>query len=736
MAVIQKIRNKYGKIAGGVIGVALVSFIISDARNGSFGGIFGGHDTNVMTVNGTKIESKEYELRVKEYETLTSIYSNRGPLDDAARAQIREQVLQSISYETIVNGICDKMGIQTSEQEAKDLIYGQNAHPLVQQFKFNGRQIFINPDTKQFDPAIVKGYEDEITKDPKKDPSGTYLEHWNAVKGYVIRMARIDKFNTMMSASAYAPLYQAKRSAANADMMASIRYIKVPFTAIPDDQAKVTDEDIKAFMQKHKAMFETDQASRTIDYVSFDIVPASADSSRATGALEEMKDEFTKTKDDKTFVGNKTDDINLYNEAFVSAKNFGSRYADTIMKQSVGSIYGPYLDNGSFRISKVVDKKVLPDSVKIRQIVIRVSDGKQTITPDSVVKSRMDSIAAAIRGGASFDSLFSKYDPQTFAQNPKGEVPVTLQVMPQLTEQLSKEFSDFVFEGKSGEKKVFKVDNSKTSGYYAYHYVEIIEQTAIGQTMKVATISKSLVPSDSTVNAIFGRANEFASKSTSAAEFDASVKKMGVDKRVGDGIKESSFTIQGLGAARDIIKWAYTAKVGEVSKDPFRLNDQRYVVAKLVSIDEKGMLTVNSANRPMLEQRVREEKKADMIAAKYKGASLESIGTSVSMPVQQADSVKFNASFIPNLGYEPKVVGYAFNAGFQPNAVSPGIKGQGGVYFISVVNRATTPASADPMMQIMMERRQEEGQLRNYIGQMLQPMLTKKAEVKYNMSNF
>ncbi|NDC41459.1 MAG: hypothetical protein EBZ77_07915, partial [Chitinophagia bacterium] len=59
MAVIQKIRDQYGKIAGAVIAIALISFIVSDARNGSFGSLFGGRETYVVSVDGKKVESKE-----------------------------------------------------------------------------------------------------------------------------------------------------------------------------------------------------------------------------------------------------------------------------------------------------------------------------------------------------------------------------------------------------------------------------------------------------------------------------------------------------------------------------------------------------------------------------------------------------------------------------------------------------------------------------------------------------
>ncbi len=731
MAVIQKIRNRYGKIAGAVIAVALVSFIVSDARNGSFGGIFGGHDTHVMTIDGTKVESKEYEQRVKEYETLTEIYGNRQ-LDDAARAQIREQVMQSMAYETVVGKMCEKLGIETTEQEKKEMIYGQNAHQLVKQFTYMGQQPFNN-ENKQFDPARVKGIEDQIAKDPQKtDPYGKFMENWTAVKNYVLRMSNIDKFNTLMAASVYAPGYDAKREAAANGSMASIRYVKVPFTSVADNDVKVTDDDLKAYMAKHKAMFETEQASRAMDYVSFEIIPASADSGKSIQALEEIKDEFSKAKDNKLYVGNKSDDINAFSEAYMNKKNFTSRLADTIMNQPIGSIFGPYLENGSYRITKMVDKKVLPDSVKCRQILVVVNSGKEVVMSDTAAKAKIDSIVAQLNKGVPFDSLVklsADYNPA----NAKGETPIVLAQRP----TLFKEFGDFVFEGKTGEKKTLKVDNTKNNGFIGYYYIEILEQKEIGPTVQVATITKNLLPSDSTVNAIFGRANEFAAKSTNAAEFDANVKKMGVDKRVADNIKENSYNIQGLGGAREIVKWMYAQKVGDVSKDPFRINDQRYVVAKLTAIEEKGQLNITSTMRPQLEQKVKEEKKAESIMAKFKGQALEAIAAGTGQTVAQSDSVVLGAPFIPGVGFEPKVVGYTFSQGLAPNTVSQGIKSMSGVYFITLLGKTTKPTN--PMQEqfdVIQQRKNSEGQMRNYLQQMLQQSISKSAKVEYNMKNF
>ncbi len=736
MAVIQKIRDKYGKIAGGLIGLSLVSFIAMDAFNGSgsFSSLFSRNSSQVMTVNGTKIDAKEYELRVAEYEKLTEIYSNRGPLDDAARAQIREQVLQAMAYEAIASKMCDKLGIIVSEKEEKEMIYGPNVHGMIRQFQIGGQQIFINPQTKQFDPNQIKGLEDELKKNGARvDPDHKIADAWQAAKNYVIRNARIDKFNSLLGAGAISPRYEAKRAFEEQNMMASVRYVKVPYTFIPDAEVKVTDDDVKAFVEKHKAMFEVKQASRSIDYVSFDINPSSADSFRAAQALVDIKAELAESKDDKTFAGNKSDDLSAFSEAYVSKKTLASAVADTLLALPVGTIYGPYVDQGSYRLTKVVDKKVLPDSVQVRHILIKTADGSNVVLADSIAKARIDSIETAIKNGASFDSLMMKYTNDEGSKQSKGEYWFTLQQRP----GLSKEFADFAFENAKGGRKVVKVDNSKNGGYSGYHYIEVLDQKNVGPTTKFTTIVKNLAPSDSTVNAIYALANEFASKSTTAAAFDANVKKMGLDKRVGENLKENSYTINGLGSARDIIKWAYKGNVGDVSKDPFRLNDLRYVVAKVAGEQAKGIATISPAMRPMIEQKIREQKKAAKIADKFKGGNLDAIATATAGQVQQSDSVVLGAPYIPGAGYEPKVVGYAFNNALQLNATSPGIASQSGVYFITVLNRTKKPV--DPVseqMNVMQLARNQEMQLRNYMGQALTQSLLDKAEIKYNLDRF
>lgn len=732
MAVIQTIRNRFGKIAGAIIALALVGFIIQDARNGTFGDFFRSHDSSVMKVNGEKVTPKDYQLQLKEYETLYSIYNKDRNIDDATRAQMNEQVIQMLAYEQIVNEQCEKLGIQTTDEEKKELVYGMNPDPMIRQFQIGGQQVFINPQTGQFDPNYVKGFEKEISDNAQRvDPTGKIREEWEMVKDYVMRMANVNKFNSLIGGGVYYPAYLAKHMLADQNSMASIKYVKVPYSTVADAEVKVSDDDIKKYMESHPGMYTNDQPTRSIEYVSFDIKPSSADSARALQALADVKNEFatTKDKDLKTFVNSKSDEPNSYNEAYVNKKTYMSPNADTLLALPVGAIYGPYYENGAYRLTKIIDRKEMPDSVKVRHILVRTKAQDHDLLTDSAAKMKIDSAIAAIKAGAKWDSVVARYSEDEGSIKKGGEYTFPLAAK----SSLAKEFGDFAFEGKKGETKLVKVSNDNYSGY---HYIEIMDQMGMSQAAQLATVAKSLAPSDSTVNAIYGKANEFAGRNTTPSAFDATAEKMHFDRRLGDNIKASNFAIPGMGPAREVVRWAFEHNVGDISP-VFQLGDLRYVVAKLISIQNKGLVAITPANRPMLEQKVRDEKKADIISKKYAGAgSVDAVAQSSGIPAQQADSVTAGGAYVQNLGYEPKVVGYAFDASFQPNTLSPGIKGQSGVYFITVLNRDVRQIDNNMMPMIQQQRMMQEYQLRNAIGQTMQQTLIKKADVKYNVANF
>src|ERR1043165_8341029 len=110
MAVIQKIRERYAKLAGAVIALSLVAFIVSEGVNGRFGNFFG-TDTSVAKVNGQSIDAREYSELTRDYISLSEVFRKGQRLSEMEQAQLRQQVVDQMVTEKIVEKECDKLGI-------------------------------------------------------------------------------------------------------------------------------------------------------------------------------------------------------------------------------------------------------------------------------------------------------------------------------------------------------------------------------------------------------------------------------------------------------------------------------------------------------------------------------------------------------------------------------------------------------------------------------------------------
>lgn len=713
MAIIQKIRNKYAKLAGFVIALALVGFILMDAASGSFGDLFG-RDNSVVKINGEKVDVKEYSQRVKDYEILYA-YSTKGrALDDATRAQLNDEALRDLINEKLMNGVAEKLGIQTTKEEQKDLIYGTNPDPAIQQYP-----VFTNPDTKMFDPQRVKLFEQQVDQ---QDPTGKFREEWETLKAYVLRTNLQKKYNALLIRNLYVPKYLAEYKSKEQKENASALFVKIPYGSIPDKDVSVTEQEMTDYMKEHAAQYTTDDETRSIEYVSFEVVPVAEDTVRALGALNDIKSEFSTTTDIESVVNRTSDEP--YSDAFVNKKSMMSYYADSILKMPVGDVFGPYYEAGVYRLTKILDKKLMADSVKCRHILIRTKEKGNDIAADSVAKRRIDSVVLAINSGASFDTMVQKVSEDEGSKATNGEYTFTLEQKA----GISKEFGDFIFDGKPGEKKVVKVDNN---AYAGYHYIEILEQKAMQPSVKLATISKALYAGDNTENAMYAKATEFAGKNNTAKAFDETVKKEKIDKKLGDNVKVSDFSVPGLGSAREVVRWMYESKEGDIS-GVFQMQG-RYVVAKLTAINEPGIMKLSDNIRPQVETYVRFKKKAALIKEKYKSTnSLDAIASASGQPVQQSDTFNAANSFSQKLGYEPKAIGYIFNPQFKQGTISPALPGQDGVVYLTLVTRFTK--EQDPAIAEQ-QRMMAENQLRNGAGGMVMEIARKKAKIVFNAKN-
>jgi peptidyl-prolyl cis-trans isomerase D len=549
MAVIQKIRDKYAKLAGGLIAFALIGFILMDAMTGTTGrnimGFFKGGNY-AFKVNGNAVDPMQFQTRVSEYEALYQIYGNMHNIDEATRAQIHERVLSEMIYESALEKQMESLGIRASKDEVNDIIYGSNPDQLVQQFPY-----FKDQKTGQFNPQYVRAFEQQL-KSRGGQQEKTLLELWEKVKAYVIRNHKVQKYTALLVNGIYTPEYVIDMQAKEQQQSAVIRFVKVPFNTINDNEVQVTDADLEAYIKAHAPQFTNYNPNRSIAYVSFDVVPSADDTAKVMAAILQAKTDLEKSTDPASTVGANSEDP--YNDAYVTKTMFGSRYGDTLFSLPVGSVYGPYEENNAYKVVKVVDRKILPDSVKVRHILVRTKNQGQEALSDTLAKAKIDSIVHAIQtSGADFTAMVAQFSDDESSKQTGGEYEFTLAQRA----QLSKEFGDFIFEGKAGEKKVVQVENPNYAGY---HYIEIINQSGASPAEKLAVITKSINFSEETYQTEFAKAAEFAGKATTAQAFDENIKSQNLYQRVAASIKLGDFSVQGITGSREIIKWVFDAK--------------------------------------------------------------------------------------------------------------------------------------------------------------------------------
>lgn len=663
MSVIQSIRDRGTWIIFGVIAIALIAFILQDGM-GSRGGSMLGNATNIGSVNGTNINREEFERKV-------TMYSQNGQTRENIIPQLWNMEVEKI----IMQQQYDNLGLKVTGKELADILFGPQS-PLAREQQFvdeNGQ--FKADEARQAFAQL------------KKSKNNEQLQ--GIMQGYIepaTQQAYNTKYQALLQQSAYVPTWLIEKQKADNSAIANISYVFVGYNTIVDSTLKVSDDEIMAYVKKHPSGFEKEDETRNFSYINFDASPSATDSVNTVNQTMALKSEFISTTDVKSFISKVGSEL-PYLDGYVLKSGLKMQMADSIKALGDGQTFGPYLDGGNYVIARMMGRRTLPDSVKLRHILVKTQDKRQPTLPDSIAKKRIDSVKVLAQSGTDFNSLVQKYSDDGGSKKTKGEYDFTLQQFA----GISKEFAEAVFYGKVGDKVVVNVENDQYAGY---HYIEVISQKNFGEAVKVAYVAKPIGASNETVNAASDAALQFASNSKSKKQFDEVAAKLNKQVLLSQDVKQNDFTIQSFGQAptRSMVRWLFENKVGTVS-EPTEIND-KYVVAMVTAINKKGLMSVGEA-RPKVEGFVRNEKKAkQIIETKFKGNTLEAYAASAGVSIQKADSISFTNPALPVIGYDVKVTGAAFNKDLVGKVTAP-IAGSGGVIALRVENIGAKPMAQD-----------------------------------------
>ncbi len=662
MQIIQSIRDKGAAIIIIVIAISLIGFILMDSKPGSNTSLFGGNTTNVGKVNGRSIELNEFNKRVTQEENNQAAQNGQQPTG-AALLRIRDQIWNQIVAEDIFYKEAEKLGINLGSKELSAILMSSD-----QQNPFMKERGMVDPATGKLDPVKAA----EAINNIKKIKGEQRLSIDAQILEPIKLSTAVAKYTGLISAAAYYPTWMQDKDIAAEKAFAIISYVAVGYNEISDSAVAIKDEDINNYVAKHKDLFKQ-EAGRTISYLTFSQLPSAADSIKVKQMVAGMKAPFEADSNARAYVARNTSAVDFRDE-FLPLSKIQSQVKDTIVKQGVGVVTGPYLDGPNYTLAKVIATKQLPDSVRARHILLSLNDQQtgKPIRSDSAAKTLADSILAAVKGGADFGALALKYssDGSAAKGGDLGNFGYGAMVP---------EFNEYAFSKSVGEKGVVKTQ-------FGYHVIDILNQSNFKPAYKIAFLAKPIYASDETINASSIAATKASSQKNAKALADYAAKNGLQIVELPTSIKENDFTVANMQDARSLVRWVFEAKKGDVS-DPIAVGSD-FVVATVSKIFAEGTQDAATA-RIGAEAIVRNMKKAEMITAKL-GATptLETAAAAYNKQVLMAgadSTITMNGRIINGIGAEPKVIGASFNKENQTKVSAP-IVGTSGVYVIKVTS--------------------------------------------------
>lgn len=722
MAIIGTIQERGKYFLVGIVGLSLVLFIAQgffDILGTSTGG------GSIGSINGDPVDDRLYSENlntVTNDDKMAAQQQNR-PYGEAEQSQSEDKAWQMTVEEAVMKGEMEALGISVSDREFTSYLFGEQGFNLMDDI----RQNFSDPATGQFKTQEFEKFLAERDKQ-----GGEEGLQWKNTKDRIRKARQQEKYNQIMNQGLYVTKLEAKNDYLAKNEMKSVSFVLRNFRDIPDSDIKITEAEIKAFYEKNKDKKEYEvMAGRTVRYFDIMLEPSKKDIKAFTDTMNKLKTDFAKTKNDSLFVMSKSD-FKFYNSEHVATfRPQGDQKArqgftyppqmDTIFKTAtVGQIVGPYEDNGTTRIGKILDFNT--NICKVRHILIG-ADEKDKAKVDAA-RIKADSILKLVNKD-NFAEYVTKFSDDGGSKQTGGVYEDFMDY------EMVKPFSDFAI-----EKPIGTIDIVQSE--FGFHIIEVLDRKEVKYPV-MAVIQRTLAPSEETkqltntksMNLLASMNRKVSAKSDIIAKlnlFDTIAKKNEYYSRevtmLDEAPRVSGF--QTKIAQNAILKLAFDpdAEVGMLCGSPIYDKD-RYIIAMVSSIREKGVPNLEDVYTKMRLKAI-EEKKANRFKKEIGGMrDLNKLAKKGKTTVMNADVTFANPS-IQGAGYEPEIVGQIFT--MKDKRTSIPLVGKNGVYVVRLNKTTKAPAAKN----YDTERQQMLASLKNQAQGQSRQALMKKLEVRDN----
>lgn len=691
MAVLQKMREKFGVAISIIIALSLLYFIapMDDIIN-----LFS-KPQDVGEIAGTGISYEDFQAEVNTFTTVNEIMTGSTVQNDQTQQQIRNAAWQSMLDRYMFFKNCDAAGIKVSDAEVADLIVGDHISPVILQNPF-----FLD-ENGEFSIERIREFNSEAQDNERAKA------YWEYLKNSIRTQQFYTKYASLFTASSMVSPATLEEEIAMGNTTADIELVAVPYGYRRDTTVNVSGAEIKSYYKAHKKDYKQ-QASRDIRYVVYEVVPSTADIKDAELKVASSLGEFATTTNMKNFLLKNSD--RNYSEYWYKAGELKtiSEDVDNFAFSGKAGVSPVYQSGNTFYAARVMNSANVPDSISVKHILLQGANAK----------TLADSIATALKGKASFETLAVKYsaDKNSNVDGVYGNLGWMTQsyILPGFESLMTAELN-----------KPYVV---KTQ--WGTHVAVVTKRSKPIAKKQVAVIEKTALASKETFNSYYSQANTFATLANGkAAGFHKAVDSLGVYAHVQNNVLESTSTYGSIDQAKELTRWIFDAKKGAAS-GIITVNNNYFFVAAVENVHKEGVATLDEVKASIQNKLYTEKRNANKtasVAATIEGlpsieAAAEALGSTVT---SRAD---VSLSPMSNSGLEPAVLGAIYKAPL--GQVYGPIQGKTSVYVLKVTGRQTGSFYTEN------DAKMTAAQKANYSTNMLMPVMQEAAGVVDNRARY
>lgn len=696
MAVLEKIRVKFGLAASIIIALGLLSFIIDPSEiMSAFQNMSSKND--VGEINGKNVSYTDFQEEVSQMTTINEFMSGSSAQSAQQQEQVRNATWQDMIYRYLFVKNARAAGLNVGDDEIVDLTTGASPSPLISQ----------NPAFADESGSFSKDNVVKLLQSLDQDETGRLRLYWNYLQSSILNQQYFEKYSSLFGQSNIQNALMLRKNIEENNNTANVDFVMVPYGFGVDSTIVVSSDEIKSYYQSHKKFFKQPE-SRDIEYVVFEVTPSDQDIQDTKNAVSELYEEFASTENVKSFLMKNSD--RPYSEYWYKAGELStvSSAVNDYVWSDDAKVSDILTDGHKFFVARVMDSKMIPDSAYVKHIMLQGDKAEQTA----------DSLLAVIKKGENFSNLAAEYsaDKGSAADGETGNIGWMTQ--------------SYMIPGFESVITANVNEPYKVKTQYGTHIVVVTKKSAPIAKKQVAVYEKEALASKETFNSFYNQANKFATIASGSYEnYKKAVDTLGVYSHPVNAMLESSDKLGSIDNTKEITRWAFENKVGKVSEIK-TIDNNYFFIATVTGVHKEGYSKVTEV-LPTIKQTLYREKLAKKatadVAEKIQGLDdLNAIAEKLGATVSSQSGMAFSS--MNAYGLDPKFVGAVSVA--PEGKVSAPLAGSIGTYIFKVTSRDTGSFYTED------DAKTRDAQMSRYNSQMIIPVMMQDADVKDNRARF